>query len=164
MISAEYRHVYQLIILPMVKKIFKHVLNNLLTVARYGNFLLVSTNWSIFIIWLIHVPWYAHFLHRVLKIKILIFSYRARGLSAQMERYEFVLNITVLFLCKYSSCRMKQCATKIINTATISDCSDSQNIIFMRSKWIQMQKTFIRHDSNLYSCLKWRFCFYISGS
>ena len=44
MISVEHRHVYQIIILTMIRSMvtllwLDHMLNNLLIVAQYGNFL-----------------------------------------------------------------------------------------------------------------------------
>ena len=79
MISMKYRHVYQMIILTMVRSMSKHMLNNLMVVARYRNFLLLSTNWPILNIWLSHVPRYAYFFHRVLEKKILILSVQMDG-------------------------------------------------------------------------------------
>ena len=44
MISVEYRHVYRIIILTLVRSFFSHILYSLLAVAWYGNFLLLSIN------------------------------------------------------------------------------------------------------------------------
>ena len=52
MISVEYKHVYRMIILTMSSLVFRHVLHNLLAVAWYGDFLLLTVNWPILIIWL----------------------------------------------------------------------------------------------------------------
>ena len=85
MISVGYRHVYSMIILTMVRLFFGHILYNLLAKAWYGNFLLLSINWPILIIWLSNVPLYACFFRRVLNIKILSFPHMARELSVQIE-------------------------------------------------------------------------------
>ena len=84
--SVEYRHIYRMIILTMVRSLFRCILCNLLAVAWYRNFLLLSINWPILIIWLNSVSLYIYFFHRVLDIKILSLPHRARGLSVQMER------------------------------------------------------------------------------
>ena len=52
MISVEYRHIYRMIILTMSSLIFRHILYNLLAVAWYEDFLLLTINWPILIIWL----------------------------------------------------------------------------------------------------------------
>ena len=44
MTSVEYRHINRMIILTMVRSIFRYILYNLLAVAWYRNFLLLSVN------------------------------------------------------------------------------------------------------------------------
>ena len=152
MVSVQYRHVYRMIIPTMVRSFFRHILYDLLTVAFYGNFLLLSINWPVLIIWLSNIPLYAYFFHRVLDIKILRFPHRARGLSVQMGWPRIHVKCNCSFYVPTWLVLDEKCATKIVNIATIRDYSDRQNMIriFILNIWIEMQimkqKLF---DSNL---------------
>ena len=107
MISVEYRHVYRMIILTMVRSISRHILYNLLAVTWFGKVILLSINWPILVILLSNIPLYAYFFHRVLDIKILSFPHRAWGLSLQMERPIIYVKYNVLFRYQDDWCRTK---------------------------------------------------------
>ena len=148
----------------MVRLFFGHILYNLLAKAWYGNFLLLSINWPILIIWLSNVPLYACFFRRVLNIKILSFPHMARELSVQIEWRRILAKCNCSFKVPTWLVPDKKCATKIVKIGTIRDYSDQQNIIFPVNQWIELQKPFFRHDSNLQSCRKRCFRFNLRGS
>ena len=109
------------------------------------------------------VSLYAYLFHRLLDMKIFSFAHSTRGLSVQMERPKIYVKCNCSFQVPTWLVPNEKCATKIVKIATKRDYSDQQNIIFLLSKWIEMQNLF-RHVSNLQSCLKWCFCFSFRGS
>ena len=127
----------------MVRSFCRHILYNLLAVAWYENFLLLSLNWPIIIIWLSDVPSHTYFFHRVLYIKILSFPHRARGSSVQMERSRIYLKCNCSFEVQTWLVPDEKCAIKITKIVTILDYSNRQNIIFLLNKWIEMQNPFL---------------------
>ena len=107
--SVEYRHLYQTIIFTMVRSMAKAMLTNLLTVPWYGNFLLLSTNWPILIIWVRHVPWYAYFFPKSASRdkKYQVFFIGPVGCQCKWRGQEFILNETVFLGSKQSWSGMK---------------------------------------------------------
>lgn len=107
--SVEYRQMYQTIIFTMVRSMAKAMLTNLLTVPWYGNFLLLSTNWPILIIWVRHVPWYAYFFPKSASRdkKYQVFFIGPVGCQCKWRGQEFILNETVFLGSKQSWSGMK---------------------------------------------------------
>lgn len=107
--SVEYRHLYHTIIFTMVRSMAKAMLTNFLTVPWLGNFLLLSTNWPILIIWVRHVPWYAYFFPKSASRdkKYQVFFIGPVGCQCKWRGQEFILNETVFLGSKQSWSGMK---------------------------------------------------------